>query len=181
VIPDTTAAGFISLGIQFLGAYRDYGASAPGGGYSYNWYALQSNGGVCPSGWHVPSKQEFQDMIDSVYVMDNALSGWPGVQYSLKDTDTFDGDNATGFTATPSYHTLGNYVSSNSSNDGVGVLQTKALYWTTTPWDANHSVYFRIYSGSSSMSSNAYFFDASNGPDNDRDNGYDVRCIKDAE
>ena len=181
VIPDTTAAGFISLGIQFLGAYRDYGASAPGGGYSYNWYALQSNGGVCPSGWHVPSKQEFQDMIDSVYVMDNALSGWPGVQYSLKDTDTFDGDNATGFTATPSYHTRGRYISTSSSNDdGLGYLQTRALYWTTTPSEVNHSVYFQIYAGDVSMGATSFISSGTQSV-NDRDNGYDVRCIKDAE
>ena len=119
-------------------------------------------------------------MIDSVYVMDNALSGWPGVQYSLKDTDTFDGDNATGFTATPSYHTRGRYISTSGSDDGLGYLQTKALYWTTTPWDANHSVYFQVYSGASTMG-NGNFFDTGNDANNDRDNGYDVRCIKDAE
>lgn len=33
-------------------------------GALYNWYIVIDERGVCPSGWHVPSTDEYQEMID---------------------------------------------------------------------------------------------------------------------
>ena len=33
-------------------------------GALYNWYVVIDERGVCPTGWHVPSKDEFTEMID---------------------------------------------------------------------------------------------------------------------
>lgn len=41
-------------------------------GALYNWYVVTDERGVCPSGWHVPSTEEYQEMIDYLGGMQNA-------------------------------------------------------------------------------------------------------------
>ena len=31
-------------------------------GQLYNWYAVDDERGLCPSGWHVPSDEDWQDL-----------------------------------------------------------------------------------------------------------------------
>jgi len=154
----------------FTGAYYDASANAPGGGFSYNWYALQAYGGLCPVGWHVPSLSEYDEMRDAVYnEFDNALSGWLGVQFSLKSSDVFDGDNASGFAASPSLRIW--------SNLGGQILPlTSSMIWTTSPSTPSASWTFKVSAGANSQDQAGDFQEAQ-----PRDYGLDVRCIKDAE
>lgn len=168
-IVEGTSSTWEDLGDQFMGAFFDVSNESPGGGYAYNWYTLQANGGVCPSGWHVPSLSEFDTMKQAVYDMENALSGWLGVQFSLKSSSVFDGDNASGFNASPTIRVLSNSSATNQ-------LLTSSYIWTITPSSSNASWTFFIASGASGQTQSGSFQDSET-----RATGYDVRCIKDAE
>jgi len=41
-------------------------------GALYNWYVVIDDRNVCPTGWHVPSTEEYQEMIDFLGGMQNA-------------------------------------------------------------------------------------------------------------
>ena len=168
-IVEGTSSTWEDLGDQFMGALYDVSNESPGGGYAYNWYALQAYGGVCPTGWHVPSLSEYDQMKQAVYNMDNALVGWQGVQFSLKSSNVFDGDNASGFNASPTKRVIPN------SNAAVQ-QETFSMTWTTSPASGNQSWTFFVRSGEISQDQPHNFQDSQG-----KSMGLDVRCIKDAE
>jgi uncharacterized protein (TIGR02145 family) len=70
-------------------------------GHLYNWYAVEDKRGLCPAGWHVPSRDEFKALSDY-------LGGWETAGGKLKETvyihwlvPNVGADNSTGFTALP--------------------------------------------------------------------------------
>jgi uncharacterized protein (TIGR02145 family) len=92
-------------------------------GMLYNWYAVIDPRGLCPTGWHVPTNDEFRELTG--LLGDNA-----GKVLKADDTwqDAADGSPGTGtddvgFRALPTNHRtmLGTYIP-----DGMG------WYWTST-------------------------------------------------
>ena len=67
-------------------------------GRLYNWYAVDDLRGLCPSGWHVPTDDEWTVLIDE-------LGGSSGAGAALKsspsDSPSWDGTNTSGFSALP--------------------------------------------------------------------------------
>ena len=70
-------------------------------GKLYTWFAVTDNRSVCPSGWHMPSYQDFTTLI-------NFLGGASTARGKLKETGTthwespnIDASNESGFTAIP--------------------------------------------------------------------------------
>lgn len=62
----------------------------------YNWYVVIDERGVCPQGWHIPSTEEFNELIDYLGGIDKASS-------KLKSTTLWKtvGTNSSGFNAIP--------------------------------------------------------------------------------
>jgi uncharacterized protein (TIGR02145 family) len=58
----TAAFGFYSMDVKYTETY----------GAIYNWYAV-STGKICPKGWHVPTEEEWNDLLD--YAGTNQKSG----------------------------------------------------------------------------------------------------------
>lgn len=133
-------------------------------GALYNWYAVDpsSNGNknVCPVGWHMPSEQDFLEMI-------NYLGGEDVAGIQLKEAGNvhfLDGNetatNESGFTAIPggyrtgtSYYEKGYY----------------AQYWTVTSASSTEAKYVDIeYDGEY-----AFIYDQA------KERGYSIRCVKD--
>jgi uncharacterized protein (TIGR02145 family) len=129
-------------------------------GALYNFYAVES-GKLCPVGWHVPSREEWQVLED--YLGDPEFAGG-----KLKETGTkhwlspnADATNTTGFSALP-----GGMRLVNGSFYDVG--QT-GIWWSTTnlpPYDVwnlyvqfDYNYFYELYSF--------------------RQEGLSVRCIKD--
>jgi uncharacterized protein (TIGR02145 family) len=135
-------------------------------GLLYNGYAIEDPRGLCPTGWKIPSKEEFQNMIDEVSAQSNQDASW---FYSLMSEDTWshqNGTNASGLNFTAS----GGRVGSGSCSfiqAGEG-----AYHWTSTFVPAtqggNYSVSFL---GDPSEEHFFYAWSLSN--------GFSVRCIKD--
>lgn len=125
-------------------------------GALYNWYAVNT-GNLCPTGWHVPTRDEWYALRDypgDVYVAARKLkatSGW--------NTDEGNGTDEYNFSALPGGGRSGTY--------GHFYLGgTYGIWWSSTPYDATKSYYFGIAS--------EVF-----GSDSEIRNGLSVRCIKD--
>ena len=75
--------------------YEDVPAACEAGGRLYSLSVVDT---VCPSGWHVPQKEEFETLLATVGGIDNAsnalksISGW---------TNDYSGSDAYGFSAVP--------------------------------------------------------------------------------
>lgn len=131
-------------------------------GLLYNFYAVNDYRNLCPTGWHVPSHDEYSTLADNL--------GGPSIAGGkLKETGTVHwqtpnegATNETGFTALPGGARWGNGIFENIGKNG--------FWWTSTEAvdnaGYNHSM---IYSGSYIGFSSSY----------KKTNGFSVRCIKD--
>jgi uncharacterized protein (TIGR02145 family) len=127
----------------------------------YNWFTVES-GNLCPSGWHVPTEQEFGELIDH-------LGGTLNAGIKLKDIGTQywsygAGSNESGFKAVGSgyrYHYHGRFYS----------LHSTSMLWSASESDFSDRRFARLLyiSGSSSAYVVSY----------DKNTGASVRCIKD--
>lgn len=119
--------------------YDDKTANCDTYGRLYDWQTLMQGAsssdknpsgvqGICPKGWHVPSKAEWQTLVDFVGGVN--IGGGP-----LKDTSSLwispnkSATNSSGFTALPA----GLW----KNNLSYSQLGESAYFWTTTDWVAN--------------------------------------------
>jgi uncharacterized protein (TIGR02145 family) len=130
-------------------------------GALYNWYAVNNNK-LCPKGWHVPSKDEWNTLISNLGGDSTLVGGY------LKEAGTAHwiapntgADNSSGFTALPGgscYHSNGSFY----YNGKYGWYWSSTATSTTQAWHVymnyNTKSIFRI-TGSLK-------------------DGFSVRCIK---
>lgn len=97
-------------------------------GALYNWYAV-STGRLCPSGWHVPSKGEWNTLIDYLGGVAQALPKMrPGGSTYWKNSSV--GNNSSGFTALPAGERW------MGSPNIFFYLGSNAKWWSSTENDA---------------------------------------------
>jgi uncharacterized protein (TIGR02145 family) len=147
------------------GAYCNYNNSAGNStvyGKLYNWYAITDNRKLCPTGWHIPSLDEWSTLIDYLggtdvatkKLMEGGNSHWTGIS----------GTNESGFTALP-----GGFREHTAYFLGVGVY---GKWWSSTDYNPTLSNYhFFIYSYTNFIFSELNFLVAASGAS--------VRCLKD--
>ena len=148
-------------------------------GKLYTWDAAMRNAspststpsgvqGACPSGYHLPSINEFQtlkDYVSSVYgggsIIGKALKE-PGTNY----WETGNGTNETNFGARGAGQM---YIQSNAPQ--YQYIKENAYFWSTTQLstNANQAMWFKFYD-SGTVTTNA---------GTNKTNGISVRCIKD--
>ena len=148
--------------------------------------------GICPKGWHLPAKEEFETLIETVggvdvagkklkaaegwstvSDIDNVENGWGYLGTNANGTDDF------GFTALPA----------GGWDDGVYRIGYKARFWTSTEGDIfkedygdegyEQAFYIELtvdYKGEDIglLNGNRAFIDHYY-----KDKGYSVRCVKD--
>lgn len=129
-------------------------------GFLYNWHAVNQSSGLCPTGWQVPSDEEWTSLEDHLTSQGfagtegtalKAVSGWNN---NANGTDDF------GFSGLP-----GGYRNTNIGAD-FGNEGSLGWWWSSTP-DGNNA-WYRDLSSSSAL-------DRTLG--NPR-YGFSVRCIK---
>jgi uncharacterized protein (TIGR02145 family) len=138
-------------------------------GRLYNAYAVADERGLCPSGWHVPSDQEWMELemhlgMTEEEVQDVALRGTDqGTQLKSVEGWSEDGGgtNATGFLGLPHGY---RYVTGTFFFAG-----TLNFWWTSSLHDETKSWYRALLNSSPKVSRNH----------SDRHNGYAVRCTLD--
>ena len=138
-------------------------------GLFYKWYTVEDVRGICPTGWHVPSDDEWTDMLT---VLDPSTCGScigstyspsSGIQIKSSATDSpaWDGSNSSGFSApaTGVRTIFGSYVN----------LGFDTYFWTSTEFSSS-AAYFRKL-----VTSN----DATQRFSDNKRSGMSVRCLKD--
>ena len=121
-------------------------------GYLYNWSAANDNRGVCPEGFHLPSDQEWSELIQYLDPSTNPYAENHNDVHSslaggmLKDTGTVQGGdglwqfpntnatNESGFSALPAGLTNDENGNFNLMGYYLGYL---AWYWTSTAIDSD--------------------------------------------
>ena len=161
-------------------------------GYLYNWAAVMNDEtptdanpscvqGVCPSGWHVPSEAEWNQLMNYLsaheqYICGNnssyiakalaAVDGWNNSTSSYVPGNNPNINNATGFSAMPAGYYGG----------GFGAFGEYAYYWSTTEYIANNSAlqakYFCVYYSRASL-----YWNINNYNYAGKSNAYSVRCV----
>jgi uncharacterized protein (TIGR02145 family) len=130
-------------------------------GALYNWYAV-NNSKLCPSGWHVPSKDEWNTLISNLGGDSTLAGGYlkeAGTTHWV--TPNTGADNSSGFTALPGgscYHTNGSFY----YNGKYG------WYWSSTATSTTEAWHVYMNYNTSSI-----FGKAGSWKD-----GFSVRCIK---
>lgn len=136
-------------------------------GVLYNWIAAMTS---CPTGWHLPSKEEWVTL--AIYVVDTAGTNLSYLQIAtagihLKAQNGWVSDSGKlnldthGFSALPGGRCWG------SAFDEVGYT---GYWWTATENRDTLAFIKRLYYNYASISGSGYF---------DKDHGLSVRCLKD--
>jgi uncharacterized protein (TIGR02145 family) len=117
-------------------------------GRLYNWETAKKS---CPSGWHLPSDEEWQVLVDFAGGGDKAGN-------TLKASNGWDGIDAFGFSALPS-----GYGSSDNIFAGIGDI---SVWWSSTETRSQSLIYDDPVVLRNNNNKSGYF---------------SVRCIKDGE
>jgi uncharacterized protein (TIGR02145 family) len=134
-------------------------ASAYKGTYGalYNWYAVNS-GKLCPSGWHVPTDDEWTVLVTYVEgsagkLKESGTSHWP--------SPNGEATNETGFTALPGGQRFidGSFVNFGSTG----------AWWSSTEWSPSWAWYRGMGSINNFIDRSSYY----------KYLGESVRCVKD--
>lgn len=139
-------------------------------GALYNWYAVNDSRGLCPTGWHVPTDEEFTvltDFIATQGITANAQALAANSYWNYSDIVGAPGNdlasnNSTGFSAVPA----GVY----DPNDSFYSLGGYNYLWTSTENTSNGYAWVRRID---------YNATSVNIFDYGKEWGYSVRCLKD--
>lgn len=106
--------------------YENNAANGTKYGKIYNWYAVTDQRGLAPQGWHIPSKDAWNDLIDY-------LGGQDKAGHKIKDKTGWNkngnGDNSSNFGALPGGAVAyGSMYGRTFTNLGNCIT-----YWTSTP------------------------------------------------
>ena len=134
-------------------------------GALYNWYAINpatnGNKNVCPTGWHVPSDDEWTTL--TTFLGGDGVAGGKmkttGTQYWLSPNQ--DATNSSGFSGLP-----GGYRDDDGAFDGIGYYGS---WWSSSEYDTGFA-WFRVlvYDDGGVL---RYGYDEAG--------GFSVRCLRD--
>ena len=136
-------------------------------GKLYNWYAVNDPRGLAPTGYHIPTKEEFMTLIN--YLGGEQVAGqkmkanfnWP-----YEDAG-YHGNNNSGFTGFPAGRTNGNGFSGSGTNKPLN-KPFLTYFWTFSEIDNDKAQAIGLYQGGSIDKRIEMKYV-----------GYSIRCIKD--
>ena len=125
----------------------------PKGSYLYNWYAVNDPRGLAPEGFHVPSDDEWTELV-------NYLGGEQVAGTKMK-TSIWSGTNSSGFSALPGG--LRDFITGYFYNEG-----TYGYWWSSSANGTFYAWNRALYSVNDNVYRNY----------NNFGNGFSVRCLK---
>jgi uncharacterized protein (TIGR02145 family) len=133
-------------------------------GRLYTLYAVTDNRNACPSGWHVPSDEDWTiltTLAGGEAVAGDKLRESGTTHWGVTNTGA---TNETGFTALP-----GGYRELSGSYNYIG---DDGMWWSSTQssWETSTGSYFKKTGGDRKKSGSSFNF---------LNTGYSVRCLKD--
>ena len=127
-------------------------------GKLYNWYAVNDPRGLCPSGWHVATENNWQSLV-------TPFGGYGAAANELKTTTTWtlpnSNTNTSGFSALPG--------GGRASGGNFADINNRGGWWTSSTSGPIISKYISMIFNSDSVG----LFDI------DIKSGFSVRCVKD--
>ena len=91
-------------------------------GVLYNWPAVMTEG-ICPSGWHIPSDEEFTELTD--FLGGEAVAG-----FAMKSAIGWNGSNSSGFTGLPAgYRYSGGFYNGGGNGNWWSALESGSHSW----------------------------------------------------
>ncbi len=146
-------------------------------GALYNWYATVDANGICPTGWHVPTNNEWTSLTDFIggtgsphgnelkscrQVNSSLGGGCNTTEHPRWNEDNYDwGTDDYGFSGLP-----GGYRFSDGSFDNVGY---GSVWWSSTADTSSLAWYRYLYYYNGYMGVYHY----------DKHSGFSVRCLRD--
>ena len=130
--------------------------------------------GICPSGWHLPRRAEWETLIESAggsVIDENTSTGNPGRKLkSPSGWYNYDNGDAYfsylfGFLALPA----GFWYNNDDNNGSFIYIGFYAFFWSSTESNSNNASLMKL-----GYESNAAFL-----PSDKKSGGYSVRCLKD--
>jgi len=153
------------------GAYCYYGNRtnfADSYGNLYNWYTVEDERGLCPSGWHVATDADWitMEMFLGMSAEEaERMTAWRGTDEGSKIKDeSFGGNNSSGFTALATGY-----------RDPAGVFKAMGTdndYWTSTPYDNEGQIEGVLHGLLNTQSSTVRNFHVPG-------YGFCIRCVRD--
>ena len=110
-------------------------------GFLYNGYAASDLRNICPSGWHIPTDNEWTTLTD--YLGGAAVAGGKMKSVETIWLNNIDATNASGFTALPS-------GLRNSYLGDFGLIGSEAFFWSKTNFNG-WAAYNRVLKNSTSQ------------------------------
>lgn len=153
-----TGAEWLGANVTETGAWC-FHSGDPSGAYGrlYNWYVIGDGRGICPSDWHVPSTEEWNELTDQFGGASVAAPFLKG-----NHSDTWTGTGTDQFNALPGgFRDWGNAV--------FFALGSRGNWWTSS---TQGSAFWRGMDENSDAVSGALF---------NKRMGNSIRCIRDAE
>ncbi len=142
-------------------------------GRLYNFQAVTDERGLCPSGWHVPSDEDFMalEIGLGMSIEEAEAEGYRGtdegtqMKSSIEDEPQWDGSNLSGFSALPGRRRDGGGYDLSAGSLSYGV------WWTTTHYGGGYDRYWsrELWSDDGRIRKRDF------GPSQ----GISVRCIQD--
>ncbi len=126
---------------------------SPDGSHLYNWYAVNDPRGLAPDGFHVPSDNEWTELVEHL--------GGEEVAGEQMKASSWNGTNSSGFNALPSG--FRKYWGGLLKEVGYG-----GYWWTSSADGTNLAWYLALFSDYGGVYRNNGKFQ----------NGFSVRCLK---
>jgi uncharacterized protein (TIGR02145 family) len=137
-------------------------------GRLYNHLAVSSESGLCPTGWHVPSDEDWKILEVNLGLLEVHLNdwGWRGtdegtqLKASPNESPSWNGSNTSGYTGLPA-----------GTRIGFGTFYDQGFvgYWWSSSFESSYAIYRGLSTGDNNVQ-RGY-----TGPAD----GLSVRCLKD--
>ena len=137
-------------------------------GLLYNWHATAQGDGMCPSGWHLPSDEEWKELEVQLGIDAGELDsfGWHGTMQGteLKSSAEWNGTDTHGFGALPSGGV-------HADQGHAASFGSEVWFWssTTLPSNDGKAMFRSLSSGESRIQRHHTF----------KNHGASIRCLKD--
>ena len=126
-------------------------------GRLYNYYAVLDVRGMCPTGWHIPSDEEWLSLAEAVGGVEVA---GVSMKNSSNDLPAWDGTNSSGWNGTPG-----------GKREMAGWYGTSVGYWWTSTTYGCGGWHRNLHPNNDALTLSSYCNTV----------GFSVRCLKDTE
>jgi uncharacterized protein (TIGR02145 family) len=128
-------------------------------GKLYNWYTVVNSSNVCPTGWHVSTHSEWNDLAN--YLGGNLIAGGKMKSISGWNLPNVEATNESGFSGLPG--------GSRNENGLFQFIGNFGHWWTASTYDSTMSWYAILSNGAGYFGQSSLYFKY----------GMSIRCVKD--